>query len=219
MKKHSKMRSYKKNMKNMKNMKNRTKRHSIKRRQIRGRGSRGNSKGRVGGGWFDTYFGRTTESTGYGNVSQDESDPREVFLTKQIFSDEDSRGKYTGKALLFNGVYFRKDSNGLMEYDNGNKYIGGFDRNMINGNGSYYNKREKVDLSGMWYNNIPDGLMEETKYDDKNEVISTKKIHYKDVSLLQKADSATGFKKGSFDPKTISSMPKIPEWKSKTIKP
>ena len=213
MKKHSKMRSYKKSIKSMKN---RTKRHSIKTRRIRGRG---NSKCRVGGGWFDKYFSRTTESTGYGTLSQDESEPREVFLTKQIFSDEDGRGKYTGKAILFNGVYFRKDSNGLMEYDNGNKYMGGFDRNMINGNGSYYNKRENVDLSGMWYNNIPEGLMEETKYNDKNEVISTKKIHYKDVSLLKKADSATGFKKGSFDPKSISSMPKIPEWKSKTIKP
>lgn len=215
MKKRSKMRSYKKSMKSMKN---RTKRHSIKTRKFRGRG-RGRGKGRVGGGWFDTYFGRTTESTGYSSVSQAESKPREVFLEQENFSDEDGRGKYTGKAILLDGVYFRKDSNGLMEYDNGNKYIGGFDRNMKNGNGSFYNKSKKLEITGMWYNNNPDGLMEETMYNDKNEVISTKKIHYKDVSLLKTADSVTGFKKGSFDPRSISSMPEIPKRQTTTIKP
>ena len=218
MKKRSKMRSYKKSIKSMKN---RTKRHSIKTRRIRGRGrgSRGNSKGRVGGGWFDNFFSKTEETTGYGAVSQDESRPTEVFLEKENFSDEDGRGKYTGRAIMLDGVYFRKDLNGIMDYDNGNRYIGAFDRNMKHGNGSYYNKNKKVELTGMWYNNKPEGVMEETTYNDKNEVVSSKTIYFKDISLLKTADSATGFKEGSFDPKSVSSMPKIPEWKSKTIKP
>ena len=157
-----------------------------------------------GRGLFDWFTGSTGPAgpagpAGYSAVSQEESEPTVEFLPNVEFSDANGkRGRYTGYAINLNGVYFRKDPFAIMDYGNGIKYIGSFDRNMKNGQGTYYNKN--IQLTGEWRDDKPVDVKQNTYYPE----------------LLEKADDATTGYKGRFDPRSISAMPAVPEFRPKS---
>jgi hypothetical protein len=175
-----------------------------------------------GKGLFDWFSGSTGPAAGpsgpagYSAVSQEETEPRVEFLPNVEFSDADGKkGKYTGYAINLDGVYFRKDPNGIMKYSDGSKYIGAFDRNMKNGQGTYYYD-ENTEVTGTWLDDklIKQGLI--STYDGNNPV---KSVIYSEAprvnpQLLESADAVTGYKR--FDPRSISAMPTIPTFRPKS---
>ena len=180
------------------------KRLRIKTRRMRGRGLFD---------WFTGSTGSAAGPAGYSAVSQEE--PIE-FLVKADFTDRDGKkGKYTGHAIDSNGVYSRKDSNGIMDYGNGIKYIGSFDRNMKNGQGTYYDKN--IQLTGEWLDDKPVKIIE-TTYAGTDSMPKTIDIHNRQSypELLESADAVTGYK-GRFDPRSVSAMPTIPTFRPNSI--
>ena len=186
----------------------------------RGLGIRVKTRRMRGKGLFDWFTGSTGSAAGpagYSAVSQKEAEPTVEFLPNVEFSDADGKkGKYAGYAINFDGVYFRKDPYGTMTYSDGSKYIGGFDRNMKNGQGTYYYD-ENTEVTGTWLDDklINKGVM--TTYDGTKPV---KSVIYSEAprvnpQLLESADAVTGYKR--FDPRSVSAMPTIPTFRPKPI--
>ena len=136
-----------------------------------------------GRGWFD-WLGSTAGSDAgsaagpkYMQVSTDESEP--VMVTDVVFKDGEKSGKYTGRALyLGDGYgYSRQDQTGIMEYDDGSKYMGPFVNNKRHGLGVLTAKEScdvggthhdecDTQLEGNWVDNVLTGKFNKKYYKD-----------------------------------------------------
>ena len=185
----------------------------------RGLGIRVKTRRMRGKGLFDWFTGSTGSAAGpagYSAVSQKEAEPTVEFLPNVEFSDADGKkGKYTGYAINLDGVYFRKDPNGIMKYSDGSKYIGAFDRNMKNGQGTYYYDGN-TEVTGTWVDDKLSDSSIKTTYAGTQPIKSF--IHYEaprvSPQLLESADAVTGYKR--FDPRSVSAMPAVPTFRPKS---
>jgi hypothetical protein len=112
-----------------------------------------------GWGWFSDLLsgsaaGSTAGSTAgsaaqYSPVAQTEE--TEFAENAEITDSTGKKGKYTGHVTMLEGMAFAKDQNAMVDYEDGSKYVGEFDKNMRHGTGVLYAK-ESVIIDGTSYN-------------------------------------------------------------------
>jgi hypothetical protein len=126
-----------------------------------------------GWGWLNDLLsgsaaGSTAGSTAgsaaqYSPVAQTEE--TEFAENAEIIDSTGKKGKYTGHVTMLEGMPFAKDQHAMVDYEDGSKYVGEFDKNMRHGTGVLYAKESVIidgtsynfdtTLEGNWKNDVP----------------------------------------------------------------
>jgi hypothetical protein len=199
------------------------KKHANSRMRRRSKGRTGRKRDRRcltktrrmrGRGWWNLFSGSAAQ---YSPVAQTEE--TEFAENAEITDSTGKKGKYTGHVTMLEGMAFANDQNAIVDYEDGSKYIGGFDKNMRHGKGVLHAKESVIIdgtsynfdtiLEGNWENDAPTDTVTKKYYNENGEELNPYSPEYIKKIKRQHTLADLSAKSNQLD-KYLSKMPQKP---------